>query len=103
MPTLPETANLAQVVSLFTPLLVGGVGLWRRMERKQTEFELAQQRIGDKLDVITAQFGPNGGGLRQAVNEMSSKIDKIEERQITVVEKVARLEGEFEQHLAKDK
>ena len=99
MPTLPETANLAQVASLFTPLLVGGVGLWRRMERKQTEFELAQQRIADKLDVITAQFGPNGGGLRQAVNEMSKKIDKIEERQISIGDKVARLQGEFNQHM----
>jgi hypothetical protein len=99
MPSLPETANLAQVVSLFTPLVAGGVGLWRRMERKQTAFELQQQRIADKLDVITAQFGPNGGGLRQAVNEMSKKIDKIEERQIQIGDKVARLQGEFDQHM----
>ena len=96
---LPETANLAQVASLFMPVIAGGVGLWRRMERKQTTFELQQQRISDKLDVIQAQFGPNGGGLRQAVNEMSKKIDKIEERQISIGDKVARLQGEFDQHM----
>jgi hypothetical protein len=94
-----SAANLAQVASLFTPLLVGGVGLWRRMERKQTEFELSQQHIADKLDSIVMQFGPNGGGLRQAVNEMSNKIDKLQERQIVIGDKIARLEGEFTQHL----
>lgn len=99
MPTLPETANLAQVASLFTPLVIGVIGMWRRMERKQTEFELQQQHIADKLDFIQAQFGPNGGGIRQAVNEMANKIDKIDIRQITIGEKVARLEGEFTQHL----
>ena len=99
MPSLPETANLAQVASLFTPLVIGVVGMWRRMERKQTEFELQQQHIADKLDFIQAQFGPNGGGLRQAVNEVASKIDKIDIRQVTIGEKVARLEGEFAQHL----
>jgi hypothetical protein len=99
MASLPETANLAQVVSLFTPLIAGAFGLWRRIEHKQTKFELTQQRISDKLDVITAQFGPNGGGLRQAVNEMSKKIDKIEERQIDIGDKVARLQGEFDQHI----
>jgi hypothetical protein len=30
---------------------------------------------------------------------MSRKIDKIEERQIIIVEKVAHLQGEFEQHV----
>ena len=96
---LSDTSSLVTIGSLFTPLLVGGVGMWRRMERKQTEFELAQQHIADKLDFIQAQFGPNGGGIRQAVNEMSRKIDKIEERQITIGDKIARLEGEFTQHL----
>ena len=96
---LSDTSSLVTIGSLFTPLLVGGVGMWRRMERKQTEFELAAQHIADKLDFIQAQFGPNGGGIRQAVNEMSKKIDKIEERQITIGDKIARLEGEFTQHL----
>jgi hypothetical protein len=103
MTSLPVAANLAQVASLAFPIIAGGWGLWRAMEKKQADQNTMLLRLSDKLDFIHGQFGPNGGGLRQAVNEMSSKIDKIEERQITVVEKVARLEGEFEQHLAKDK
>jgi len=74
-------------------------GLWRHIERRQNDFELHQVRIADKLDAIVVQFGPNGGGLRQAVNDMSRKIDKIEERQITIGDKVARLQGEFDQHV----
>jgi hypothetical protein len=45
------------------------------------------------------QFGPNGGGLRQAVNEMSNKIDKIEQRQIDIGDKLAHLQGEFDNHI----
>lgn len=74
-------------------------GIWRHIEKRQNSFELHQQRISDKLDHIHGQFGPNGGGLRQAVNEMSRKIDKIEERQIAISEKVAFLQGEFANHV----
>lgn len=102
MTDLPFAANVAQVASLAIPLIAGGWGLWRNIEKKQMEQHTSFLRMSDKLDFIQAQFGNNGGGIRQAVNEMSSKIDKIEERQITLVEKVARMQGEFEQHLEKN-
>ena len=91
--------DLATTVSGIFAVLAGIAGIWRHIEKRQNQFELAQQHIADKLDFIQAQFGPNGGGIRQAVNEMSKKIDKIEERQITIGDKIARLEGEFTQHL----
>lgn len=95
----PDIANFATFASFILAVLAGGAGIWRHIEKRQNDFELHQHRIADKLDVITAQFGPNGGGLRQAVNEMSRKIDKIEERQIAIGDKVARLQGEFDQHM----
>jgi len=103
MTNLPVAANVAQVASLAIPVFAGGWGLWRNLEKRQADQNTMLLRLSDKLDFIQAQFGPNGGGIRQAVNEMSIKIDRLEERQIAVGEKVAHLQGEFEQHLAKDK
>ena len=95
----PDIANFATLASFLFTILAGGVGIWRHIEKRQHSFEVHQHRISDKLDAIVVQFGPNGGGLRQAVNEMSKKIDKIEERQIVIGDKVAHLQGEFDQHM----
>ena len=96
---MPNSVNYVQIVSVIIPLVGGVWATYRRIDKKQVDHQMFLHRLSDKIDVITAQFGPNGGGLRQAVNEMSRKIDKIEERQITIGEKVARLQGEFEQHV----
>jgi len=96
---LSDTSSLVTIASFLGAVVTGVFGLWRHIERRQNDFELHQVRISDKLDAIVVQFGPNGGGLRQAVNEMSRKIDKIEERQITIGDKVARLQGEFDHHI----
>ena len=96
---LSDTSSLVSIVSFFAAILAGGFGIWRRIESRQNEFQSQQLRISDRLNYIAAQFGPNGGGLRQAVNEMSNKIDKIEQRQITIGDKLAHLQGEFDQHI----
>lgn len=99
MADLTATGNYAQIASVIIPLIGGVWATYRRIDKKQMDHQMFLQRVSDKLDFIQNQFGPNGGGLRQAVNDMSKKIDKIEERQITIGEKVARLQGEFEQHV----
>jgi hypothetical protein len=96
---LSDTSSLLSIVSFFVAILAGGFGIWRRIETRQNEFQLSHVRISDKLDSIVLQFGPNGGGLRQAVNEMSTKIDKIEQRQIDIGDKLAHLQGEFDNHI----
>lgn len=96
---ISDAANLTTIVGFFAAVVSGGIGIWRHIEKRQNQFELHQQRIADKLDFIQNQFGPNGGGLRQAVNEMSSKIDKIEQRQISIGDKLSHLQGEFDQHV----
>jgi hypothetical protein len=96
---LSDTSSLVSIVSFFAAILAGAFGIWRRIESRQNEFQSQQLRISDRLNFIAAQFGPNGGGLRQAVNEMSHKIDKIEQRQITIGDKLAHLQGEFDNHI----
>jgi len=96
---LSDTSSLVSIVSFFAAILAGAFGIWRRIESRQNEFQSQQLRISDRLNFIAAQFGPNGGGLRQAVNEMSNKVDKIEERQIVITEKLAHLQGEFDNHI----
>jgi hypothetical protein len=99
MTNLPVAANVAQIASLAFPIFAGGWGLWRGLEKRQAKAELAQQHIADKLDFIEGQFGPNGGGLRQAVNEMSHKIDKIENRVNSMSQDLAEVSGRFDQHI----
>jgi hypothetical protein len=96
---LSDTSSLVSIVSFFAAILAGAFGIWRRIESRQNEFQSQQLRICDRLNFIVDQFGPNGGGLRQAVNEMSNKIDKIEQRQITIGDKLAHLQGEFDNHI----
>jgi hypothetical protein len=103
MTDLPIVANVAQVASLIVPIIAGGWGLWRNMEKKQSDQQTTLLRLSDKLDFIHAQFGPNGGGIRQAVNEMSDHVRRIEERQIDIGDKVSLLSGKFEQHIQETK
>jgi hypothetical protein len=56
-------------------------------------------RLEERLERIESQFGPNGGGLRQAVNEISRDIMKIEDRVTKIGENLASLSGEFHQHV----
>jgi DNA anti-recombination protein RmuC len=90
--------NYFSVFLFVTGLIAGLWGAWRKMEKHQIETSIRAVRMEDRLGRIEQQFGPNGGGLRQAVNEISIKLNKIEERQINIGEKVAKLQGEFEQH-----
>ena len=74
-------------------------GVWRKIEKHQTDNSVRAIRMEDRLDRIEKQFGPNGGGIRQAVNEIAAKLDKMEARQIIIGDKVVKLEGEFDQHM----
>ena len=99
---LSTAANVAQISSVVVPCGVAIYGVWRKIDKRQSKFELDLVRVSDKLDFIVRQFGNNGGGLRQAVNELTDKVCQIESRQITIGDKVARLEGKFEQHIVEN-
>ena len=96
---LNTVASIATISSFVVPTVAGIYAVWRRVDKRQTEAQIQTIRINDKLDRIEMQFGPNGGGLREAVNTMSSKVDKIENRVNTIDVKLAGLNGKFDQHI----
>ncbi len=99
MLNLDSVSSAAQLFALMVTALVGLYSIWRRIDKRQTEAQIQTIRINDKLDRIELQFGPNGGGIREAVNSMSSKVDKIENRVNTIDVKLASLGGKFDQHI----
>jgi hypothetical protein len=99
---LSTAANVAQIGSVVAPCAFAMYGVWRKIDRRQSKLEFDLIRVSDKLDFIVKQFGNNGGGLRQAVNELTEKVCHIGDRQIEIGNKVARLDGKFEQHIVEN-
>lgn len=90
----------------ITALIVGTIFAIHKYFKRLTVAEVLETegmlRVEDRLERIEKQFGPNGGGLRQAVNELTAKITRMEERQINIGGEVASLSGKFEQHIAEN-
>ena len=97
--TLQVFNSMLPITAFILGIFGAAWGSWRKIEKHQTDNSVRAIRMEDRLDRIEKQFGPNGGGLRQAVNDIATKLNKIEERQIGIGEKVSKLEGEFEQHM----
>lgn len=93
-------ANIAQIISLGIPVAAGIYAGWRKLESRQADNYLEMIRINDKLDYIEKQFGPNGGGLREAVNNLAKHFTQMETRLTKIGDDVANLSGKFEQHIA---
>ena len=78
-------------------------GIWRKIDKHQNNTDQRAALMEQRLDNIQAQFGPNGGGLREAVNRISDAVSKIDTKLDTVTQDVARLTGEFHQHIRESK
>jgi hypothetical protein len=70
---------------------------WRLMEKKLVSLDKSIAIMDERTDRIEQQFGPNGGGLREAVNTQGRLLEKIDTRTIGTVEDLAMLKGRFEQ------
>jgi hypothetical protein len=99
MLSLDTASSVAQLVALGATGVIGFYGIWRKLDKRQTQALIETIRINDKLDRIEKQFGPNGGGIREAVNTMSRKVDGIDTRVTKISNDVANLSGKFEQHI----
>lgn len=102
MLSLETASSIVQITSVTVAALLGIYAIWRRIDKRQTENQIQTIRINDKLDRIELQFGPNGGGIREAVNTMAKKVDKIETRTNIIDVKLANLGGKFEQHIVEE-
>lgn len=69
------------------------------MDVNQTKTEQRAALMEHRLDAIQAQFGPNGGGLREAVNHISDRLKHMDSKLDCVTHDVAKLSGEFNQHM----
>jgi len=95
-------ANIVEVISVIFASGAAIWGIWRRLDTRHTEARLDVAIMQERLEFIQTQFGPNGGGLRQAVNEMSSKVDNIEKKVYNISQDVSKLSGEFHQHIVEN-
>lgn len=83
---LEVAANVAQILSVIGPLILFVWFLARKIDRK--------------LNAIEYQQKPNNGeSLRDAVDKTSEKIDKLGDRLGVVERDVAKLSGQWIEHV----
>lgn len=95
--------NWAQVVSTLLPLAAGVWGYFRLIGKRDQAHEVHSAIVNTKLESIEKtlekQFGGNSGGIREAINSMQGKVDKIEDRVNSMSAELANVSGRFEQHI----
>lgn len=97
--TLSDISNMVTIGSAVGSVLLGVFAIWRRIDRRQAQTEKKVEVLDERLERIEKQFGPNGGGLREAVNNIGAQVSKIDTRVTKIGEDVARLSGQFDQHI----
>jgi archaellum component FlaC len=99
---LSHWASIAQIVSVSGGVLFGLWKIWRKIDIHQANSAARSDVMESRLDRIEKQFGPNGGGLREAVNRMSDTIYHMDKKIDNVTKEVSELKGEFHQHLREE-
>lgn len=79
--------------------MIGLWRIWRKIDQHQSNSAMRSALIEQRLDRIETQFGPNGGGLREAVNNITDKLKHMDKKLDCVTQDVAKLSGEFNQHM----
>ena len=95
-------ASIAQVSSVIGAVFLGLWRIWRKIDTHQHSSEQRSALMEQRLDMIQAQFGPNGGGLREAVNRISDSLHHMDSKLDSVSNDLAQLKGEFKQHVRND-
>ena len=105
--TLGDVSSIAQISSVAFATVFGVYGIWRKIDQRQNETYIDTLRINDKLDFMEQQFriqfGGNGGGMREAINNMCEQQDRMELRVAKIGDDVANLKGKFDQHIIETK
>lgn len=92
-------ASVAQISSVVGGVLFALWKIWRKIDQHQTNSAARSDVLEVRLDRIESQFGPNGGGLREAVNRISYDINCMDKKIDQVTKEVSELKGEFRQHI----
>lgn len=99
---LSTWANVAQISSVVGGVIIGFWRIWRKIDQHQAKTDVRAAVVDERLDRIEKQFGPNGGGLREAVNRIGDAITRMDTKLDTVSVEVAQLKGEFKQHIREE-
>jgi hypothetical protein len=92
-------ASVAQIISVVGGILFALWKIWRKIDQHQANSAARSDVMEVRLDRIESQFGPNGGGLREAVNRISYDINCMDKKLDGVTKEVSELKGEFRQHI----
>jgi archaellum component FlaC len=91
--------SVAQISSVVGGMLFALWKIWRKIDQHQTNSAARSDILEVRLDRIESQFGPNGGGLREAVNRISNNLQNMDAKLDNVSNDVAQLKGEFKEHV----
>jgi hypothetical protein len=92
-------ASVTQIVSVVGGILFALWKIWRKIDQHQANSAARSDVMETRLDRIESQFGPNGGGLREAVNRISYSVNSMDKKLDGVTKEVSELKGEFRQHV----
>jgi hypothetical protein len=92
-------AAVVQISSVIGGVLFGLWKIWRKIDVHQANSAARSDVLETRLDRIESQFGPNGGGLREAVNRISDSISHMDKKLDTVSNDLSQLKGEFKEHV----
>lgn len=92
-------ASVVQISSVVGGMLFALWKIWRKIDQHQASSAARSDVLEVRLERIESQFGPNGGGLREAVNRISNNLDHMDIKLDNVSSNLAQLKGEFKEHV----
>jgi hypothetical protein len=101
--TIQYVASLIQITSVIGGMLFALWRIWRKLDQHQSNSAARSDVMEVRLDRIESQFGPNGGGLREAVNNISNNLQNMDAKLDKVSNDLSQLKGEFKEHVRNNK
>jgi hypothetical protein len=92
-------ASFVQITSVVGGMLFALWRIWRKLDQHQSNSAARSDVMEVRLDRIESQFGPNGGGLREAVNHISNNLQHMDAKLDKVSNDLSQLKGEFKEHV----
>lgn len=96
---IQDLASFAQISSVIGGMLFALWRIWRKIDQHQSASAARSDVVEVRLGRIESQFGPNGGGIREAVNRISDTVDNMDNKLDLLGRELSQLKGEYKQHI----
>lgn len=93
---LDTAASIATITSALLPIFAGLYAMTRIYKHREAETSEQIEILKLHLERIEKQFGPNGGGIREAVNKINDKLTQVDDKLQMLHIEHAKLAGKFE-------